>query len=161
MIDCTFENGNKSSIGLRHVTVGAIAINTSNQVLLVKRDLSLRRGGKYTIPGGFLDRDEDTKKGVARELKEETGLDGEVGVLFQINDSPLRPKEDRQNVDFIYAVKIIGGKETLNKEVIEISWFDKGDLPHEEDFAFDHRSIILNYFDYLEKPFEIPVLGKA
>lgn len=159
MIHCTFENGRETS--LRHITVGAIAINDSRQVLLVKRDSRIHNGNKYTIPGGFLDRDENTKEAVLRELKEETGYVGEIEALFQINDNPKRPKEDRQNVDFLFIVKILGGEKTLSDEVSEISWFDKEDLPEDEDFAFDHRAIILRYFDYLDKPFALPFMGGA
>lgn len=157
MIDCTFENGNKAS--LRHVTVGAIVIDDSRKVLLVKRSPEIHNGNKYAIPGGFLDRDEDGKNAVIRELREETGYDGEVKNLFQVNDSPLRPKEDRQNVDFIYVVKVIGGEKMLNKEVSNISWFDKENLPSEDEFAFDHRNIVVRYFDYLKNPFQIPIIG--
>lgn len=159
MIDCTFEGGHKPTKGLRHVTVGAIALNKEKQILLVRRAKNMHNGGKLAIPGGFLDRDEDTKTATLRELKEETGFDGEIVCLFRINDSPARPKEDRQNVDFIYVVNITGGKPTLNPEVTEILWFDKNSLPAEEVFAFDHKESIQKYFEYLEKPFPLPIVG--
>jgi hypothetical protein len=38
-----------------------------------------------------------------------------------VNDNPNRPKEDRQNVDFIYLVRVVGGASTLNSEVSEYS----------------------------------------
>ncbi len=62
----------------------------------------MHNGGKFTIPGGFLDRNENIEQGTLRELKEETGYEGKIICLFHINDNPTRPKEDRQNVDFIY-----------------------------------------------------------
>lgn len=155
MIHCTFENGRKAS--LRHVTVGAIVINEKKEVLLVKRAVS-HNFGKFTIPGGFLDRDENTMQATLRELKEETGYSGEILSLFRINDNPNRPKEDRQNVDVLYAVKITGGKPTLNEEVSEIRWFSKNAIPGEEEFAFDHRETILLYFQYLDKAFALPLL---
>lgn len=159
MITCTFENGNKALRGLRHVTVGAIVVNDNKQVLLVKRAENMHNGGKFTIPGGFLDRDENAPQGTLRELKEETGYDGEIISLFRINDSPNRPKEDRQNVDFIYIVKIIGGVSAINTEVTNILWFNKDNLPEEEKFAFDHRNSILKYFEYLEKKFPLPIIS--
>lgn len=159
MINCTFENGNSALRGLRHVTVGAIAINNDKQVLLVKRAPSLHNGGKFTIPGGFLDRDEDTAQGTLRELKEETGYDGEVVSLFRVNDNPNRPKEDRQNVDFIYIVNVISGVSTINAEVSNILWFSKDKLPKEDEFAFDHRDSILKYFEFLEKEVPLPIIG--
>jgi 8-oxo-dGTP diphosphatase len=158
MISCTFENGNTAAKGLRHVTVGAIAVNDKNEVLLVKRADNIHNGGKYTIPGGFLDRGENTTEATLRELKEETGYDGEIIKLFRINDSPNRPKEDRQNVDFLYLVNVVGGTKTENAEVSAIVWVAKDNLPADEEFAFDHRESILQYFAYLEKNFALPIL---
>lgn len=156
MINCMFENGNKAL--LRHVTVGAIAVNDKNQVLLVKRAPHLINGNKYAVPGGFLDRDEDTAKGTLRELFEETGLKGEIKFIFRINDSKRR-KEDRQNVDFLFIVKVTGGEIKKTEEGSGSYWFDESDLPPEEEFAFDHRDSIIRYFEYLKSPFNLPILG--
>lgn len=157
MITCVFENGARAS--LRHVTVGAIAYKKDNKILLVKRAPHLTRGGKYTIPGGFLDRDEDAKQAVLRELKEETGYNGLHPQLFKINDNPKRRKEDRQNVDFIYLVEVTSGNKKENPEVTEIDWFDINHLPKEVDFAFDHRDSILEYFKHLKQPLKLPIIG--
>jgi len=159
MIDCTFEGGAKALRGLRHVTVGTIAVNGKNQVLLVKRAQNIHNGGKYTIPGGFLDRDENTAVGSLRELKEETGYNGEIVSLFRVNDNPNRPKEDRQNVDFIYIVKVVSGERKDNREVENIQWFGLKDLPPDDDFAFDHRDSILKYFQHLKEPLQLPIIG--
>lgn len=107
----------------------------------------------------FLDRDEDLEEAALRELKEESGYDGKIEMLFQINDSPNRPKEDRQNVDFVFITKITGGEMQLNKEVTNIHWFSEENLPKEEEFAFDHRAIILHYFAYLKNSFPLPIVG--
>lgn len=159
MINCTFEDGGKALRGLRHVTIGAIAVNQDKQVLLVKRAINMHNGGKYTIPGGFLDRNENIAQGVLRELKEETGYDGEIVCLFRVNDNPNRPKEDRQNVDVIYIVEITSEEVKHDHEVSKVEWFDESNLPPEEEFAFDHRDSIVRYFEYLEKPFNLPIIG--
>jgi 8-oxo-dGTP diphosphatase len=158
MIKCTLENGHEAYF--RHVTVGALAGNEENEILLVKRAPGIVRSGFYTIPGGFLDQGETTSQAVLRELREETGYTGKVEALFKVNDNPNRPKEDRQNVDFIFIVKIIRGETKLNKEVDEIKWFSKENLPGEDMFAFDHRETILKYFEYIEKPFLLPIIGE-
>lgn len=157
MIKCILENGRETSF--RHVTVGSIVLNEKNEVLLVKRASNLTRGSKHTIPGGFLDRDENLEEAALRELKEETGYEGKIEMLFQLNDSPKRPKEDRQNVDFVFIAKIIGGELRLNEEVADIQWVPKENLPSEDEFAFDHRKIIMRYFEYLEHPFSLPIIG--
>jgi ADP-ribose pyrophosphatase YjhB (NUDIX family) len=157
MIKCILENGHEASF--RHVTVGSIVVNEKQEIILVKRALNLPRGGKYTIPGGFLDRDENIEEGALRELKEETGYIGKIEMLFQINDSPERPKEDRQNVDFVFIVKITGGEMTLNTEVTNIQWLSKENLPKEDEFAFDHKAVILRYFEFLLNSFPLPIIG--
>lgn len=157
MIKCKFENGGEAS--LRHVTVGALVINNKRQILIAKRAKHLNNGGKYGIPSGFMDRDEATAQTAIRELLEETGLNGEVVSLFQIVDTPDRPKEDRQNVHFNYIVKAEEGEFNKNEEVEETKWSSKDDLPSEEEFAFDHRRFIERYFEYLEKPFDLPLMG--
>lgn len=156
MITCTFENGHTGS--KRHVTVDCLVLNGKQEILLTKRGPSLSRPGKYTVPGGFLDRDESTADGVLRELEEETGLKGEIISLFQITDNPRRAKEDRQNVNFTYLVKIIGGKETMSGEVSTIEWISESDLPSEDDFAFDHRHIVKKYFEHIKNPFSLPIM---
>lgn len=160
MIECSFEDGGKAKGGLRHVTVGVIVINEHNQVLLVKRSEKFSRPGKYSVPGGFLGRDETASEAALRELKEEAGYDGEIVGLFHVNDYPQRPHEDRQNVDFIYLVKVTAGSFVKNDEITSIKWFNEESLPPEEDFAFDHRATILKAFEYIKKPFKLPLLGK-
>lgn len=155
MISCTFENG-KNAL-LRHVTVVAIVRNSQGKILLTKRAANILRGGKWTVPGGFLDRDENTSDGVKREIKEETGLTASEVTLFRINDNN-RPKEDRQNVDFIFFARVDGGLKA-DTETTSFKWIDEQTLPPDEDFAFDHRESILKYFEYLKEPFQLPIIG--
>lgn len=157
MIVCEFEDGGKGS--LRHAVVGAIAINDNNEVLITKRASHLTGGNKYSIPGGFLDRDENTREAVLRELLEETGYVGEIVKLLRVEDSPNRRKENRQNVNFVYLVKVISGEPKLNSEVTEIKWFSEKDLPSEEEFAFDHRDDVMLYFNSKKQEIDFPIIG--
>ena len=158
MITCVLEDGTKELF--RHVTVVAFVLNDKKEILLEQRSANISNPNKYCLPGGFLDRGENTHQGILRELKEEIGLIGEVICLFEIVDNPHRPKEDRQNVELRYIVKIVGGKENPQEdEVSSIEWFSRDSLPAEDEFAFDHRDSILKYFEYLEKPFPLPIFG--
>src|SRR5262249_38211427 len=100
MIMCRLEHG--ATAALRHVAVHAI-VERDGQLLLVKRASYLPEGGKWALPGGFLDRDETLVEGVLRELREETGWEGRVIALLRINSRPDRPHEDRQNVAFDFV----------------------------------------------------------
>jgi mutator protein MutT len=160
MFVCHDEKGRK--VLLRHAVADALVVNDQNEILLIKRSPTSVRPNKYAIPGGHLDRDETVIEGVLRELKEETGYDGEVVSLFCINDnwSEEYRSDDRQNIAFIFAVKILSGKDMINSEVSEITWFKEESLPPEDEFAFDHRPIIKAYFRYLYDPFPLPLFAK-
>lgn len=157
MLTCVFENGGK--VSLRHVVVGAIAVK-GNQILLAKRSHSFSEGGKWAHPGGYLNRDESTSQAVLRELLEETGYQGEIVKLFRISDNPDRPKENRQNVDFVYIVNIKDKVGEHDHEILEVKFFNLDKLPSFEEFAFDHGKNVELYKKYLTKPFPLPVIGK-
>lgn len=158
MIKCTLENGHQTSF--RHVTVDVIVINDKQEILIIKRAQSLINGGKYALPGGFVDRDESIKEAAIREVIEETGYQVEPFLLLRIADNPDRPQEDRQNIAFIYIAKTKGGEKVLGAEVSEIDWFNLNRLPNKEQFAFDHYENIQLYLKYLQEAFTLPVFGK-
>lgn len=157
MIICKFEDGKE--VSLRHVTTGSIIKNDKNEILIVKRAPGQLNANKYTLPGGFLDRDEDSKEGSLREIFEETGLNCEILYLFHIIDTPNRPKEDRQNVEFRYVAEMIGGRETTTNETTELKWISEENIPPDDEFAFDHRDTVIKYFEYLKKPFSLPIFN--
>lgn len=155
MINCTFEDGGKGS--LRHVVVHAI-VEKDNKILLVKRAEGLLEGGKWSLPAGFLDRDEDAKKGILRELKEETGWEGEVVSLFKVNTNPTRPHEDRQNVTLEFIINPTQESSVPDKESSAVEWVLIDDLLPFEEFAFDHGETIKQYLDYKKEKFVLPIL---
>jgi len=160
MITCIFENGNKTS--LRHVTVNAIVVK-DNKVLLGKRGTlngkPISEFGKWGLLGGFFDRDENLVQAVKREVMEEGGWEIENIKLFRINDNPKRPKEDRQNVDFIFLARGIKQIGTSDEEVKELKWFDLDKLPSKETIAFDHGEDLKLYLNYLKNKHILPLFG--
>jgi 8-oxo-dGTP diphosphatase len=79
-------------------TVGAVCVLQHEGAILVLRQPH-RRG--WSLPGGLLDRGEDPRTGVQREVREETGLVVEVGlpVATQVNAQVRR-------VDVVYRVRV-------------------------------------------------------
>lgn len=155
MITCTFENGNKTS--LRHVVVHAI-VEMDAKLLLVKRTGDLLESEKWSLPSGFLDRDETAGQGVLRELLEETGWEGEIISLFRINTKPARPHEDRQNVALDFLIKPIQRTGIPDKENSKIEWIPIEKLLPLSEFAFDHGESIGYYLKYRAKHFPLPIL---
>lgn len=58
-------------------SAAAFVRNKKNEILLVKRGVEPGRG-KWALPSGFIEIDETPELACLRELKEETGLDGEI-----------------------------------------------------------------------------------
>lgn len=156
MITCTFENGHHAS--LRHVVVHAIA-EYDAKLLLIQRSTSLSlEGGKWALPGGFLDRDETAEQAVLRELREESGWEGEVISLFRINTNPNRPHEDRQNVALDFLVRPVTQAGSMDHETTGVEWIDIDHLPKLASLAFDHGESIEHYLKFRKNPFPLPLV---
>jgi len=155
MITCAFEKGNKAS--LRHVVVHAI-IEMDGKLLLEKRTGDLLESGKWSLPAGFLDRDETAAQGIVREVKEETGWDSEVISLFRINTKPDRPHEDRQNIALEFLVKPLKKTGEPDSESSKVEWIPIDKLIPFDDFAFDHGESIKMYLKYRKAPFPLPIM---
>lgn len=155
MITCILESGHKANF--RHVAVSTLAVK-DRQVLLVKRLDEYVEGGKWDLPGGFLDRNETLAQGVMREFAEETGWQGKDPVLFRINSNPDRPGEDWQNVSFIFIVKAVKQVKLADGESTAIKWFSLDNLPSDSAIAFDHAVDLQLYQKFRRKPFPLPHL---
>ncbi len=49
------------------------------RLLLVQRAPGMTQAGRWCVPAGYMDYGEDVREAAARELREETGLEAEVG----------------------------------------------------------------------------------
>ena len=88
-----------------NIRVYGILINENNQVLVADEYI---RGGMYTkFPGGGLEFGEGTKDCLKRELKEELGIDAEIGDHIYTTDyfqmSAFRP--DDQIISIYYFAR--------------------------------------------------------
>ena len=155
MINCIFESGTHAA--LRHAVVHAI-VERGNALLLVKRAPHLSEGGKWGLPGGFLDRDERLVDGVLRELREETGWTGEVRRLLRINSRPDRPREDRQNVAFDFVIAPLARVGEPDHESSAVQWMPIDRLPPLDSLAFDHGETIRRYLATRDSPDHTPAV---
>ncbi len=65
-------------------TVGALIVNKQGKILLTK---SHKWFDKYTLPGGHIEVGETMKEAVAREVKEEVGLDVKVAEMLLMQEA--------------------------------------------------------------------------
>ena len=67
--------------------VGTVPTTPDGRVLLCKRNIE-PRWGKWTLPAGFMELDETTSQGAARETDEEAGAQIQMGPLFSVLNVP-------------------------------------------------------------------------
>lgn len=146
MLTCTFEDGNQAS--LRHVTVDTLVLK-DGKILLMKRAAQLTEGGKWGLAGGYVDRDETVREAAAREVLEESGYKISDLTFLTLRDSPERPREDRQNVCFVFFCNALEKVSESDWEVQEAQWFSLDELPPPDEVAFDHYANIELYKKYL------------
>lgn len=156
MITCEFEDSNKSS--LRHVVTDVILVK-DDKILLVRRSEKITEGGKWAIIGGYVARDEVIITAAKREVKEEAGWTVNDLTLFRIIDNPIRGKENRQNISFVYFAQPDTKVGEPDWEVTETNWFPLDALPEKEELAFDHYESIQMYKDYLINSRNLPIIG--
>jgi nucleoside triphosphatase len=79
----TSQKGSRSQV-YPEPTVGALIVNKEGKILLAK---SHKWFDKYTLPGGHIEVGETMKEAVAREVKEEVGLDVEVAEMLLMQEA--------------------------------------------------------------------------
>lgn len=155
MIRCAFEDGGKAE--LRHVVVHCLCLR-DGKILLVKRTPKIIEGGKWGFPGGFLDQGENIAECAVRELKEETGYDGTVKILFRINSSPNRTRDrGRNNVAFEFLMEVGDKTGKSDWEQTKVEWIELDDIS-EDKMAFDHYRTIEDLKKHLKEKSDLPIL---
>lgn len=119
-----------------------LLLEKDNKVLLLKRKNTGYEDGKYCLPGGHVDSNEEIKSAMIRETKEEIKIDikSEDLELYKI----LNRKIDKggEYIDFIFKSRkwkgtIENGEKNKCDEII---WRDKNKLPEN---TLDYISEIL------------------
>ena len=84
----------------------AFILNEKEELLVVRRKNEPAKG-TLDLPGGFVDMDETGEEGMAREVKEETGLDVvEVNYQFSLPNLYLYSDFLVHTLDMFYLVKV-------------------------------------------------------
>ena len=75
------------------VGVGAVIVDAGHVVLVRRRYEPL--AGRWSLPGGTLEVGETLEEGLAREMREETGLEVRVGPVIEVFDRIIRDDDAR------------------------------------------------------------------
>ena len=112
-----------------------------DRVLLCKRNIE-PRWGKWTLPAGFMELDETTAEGAARETDEEAGAQIEMQGLFSI----LNVARVGQ-VHLFYRAQLLSEQFNPGHETIEARLFTEAEIPWDEIAFKTVRETLERYFD--------------
>jgi ADP-ribose pyrophosphatase YjhB (NUDIX family) len=118
------------------VAAGVLVLQ-DGKVLLVRRALEPQQG-RWSLPAGFVDADEDPRSAAERECREETGLLVETTGVLDI----FSGREHAQGADMVlvFTAKTIGGTLQPGDDADAVAFFEPGGLP-ELAFQATRRSI--------------------
>ena len=102
------------------VGVGGVIVDQGRVVLIKRRFEPL--AGQWSLPGGTLEIGESLEAGVAREMREETGLEVAVGPVVDVFDRILLDTDGRVRYHFVlidYLCRPIGGSLVAGSDVAD------------------------------------------
>ena len=102
--------------------VAVVCLDSSSRVLLLRHVFHPTK--PWGLPGGWLNKGESPRDCALRELREETGLDAELGALLHV-DRQGRP----DHLVIAYGATITTGSMNLSSEIIEAKWFRPDSMP--------------------------------
>ena len=123
------------------LVAGAI-FELDGEVVLIQRDIEPGYG-KWTFPGGFVERGERAEVAAEREVLEESGLEIEIAEIIG-----LYTYEGEVPAIAVFAARVLGGQPTPLDETMDVKGFPRDGLPWSE-MAFPSTKQALT--DYLRK----------
>ena len=103
------------------------------RLLLVRQ--ARRRSEHWNIPGGHLEVGETAEGGIRREMREETGIDVEVGELLYVTDRMRSGGESVLDLAFLVrrargALRLVqeGPQGSTDREIDRVAWVPLGEL---------------------------------
>jgi ADP-ribose pyrophosphatase YjhB (NUDIX family) len=131
------------------------AVFRDNRILLVRETADC---GRWTLPGGWADVNESPSEGVAREVREEAGVEVRPWKLAAVWDQARHPHDVIRPFHvwrFFFLCEIIGGEPRCGPETSEVAFFAERELPAELSTRRVLLSHIERMFEHMRRP-ELP-----
>ncbi|HEY9078160.1 MAG TPA: NUDIX domain-containing protein [Anaerolineaceae bacterium] len=142
----------KRGIDYIGVGVGALIVDPAGKVFLARRGpLAKNERGLWEFPGGSVEFGERLADALRREIREEYGIEIEVGALLDVADHIL-PQENQHWVSPTFLCRIITGEPVIREpgKCTEIGWFSMDEIP--PDLTLISRLNLASYRKFLGKP---------
>jgi ADP-ribose pyrophosphatase YjhB (NUDIX family) len=122
--------------GRSELGASAFVVDDDRRVLLARRAQE-PDAGLWDAPGGFVEEGEHPLSGLERELREEAGVELEVGdFVGAFTDTYGEGPEASSVVNLVWEARIASGEPTPADDVSELRWFPKDALPGDDELAF-------------------------
>ena len=140
------------------VGVGAIIVDEQGRLFLARRGPKAKNErGLWEFPGGSVELGERLADALRREIREEYGVEIEVGELLDVVDHIL-PEEGQHWVSPTFICRITSGEPVIREpeKCSGIGWFSPGQVPPELTVIsrenFDHYVRLKNRTPVNEEP---------
>ena len=127
------------------VGVGALIVDERGRLFLARRGPKAKNErGLWEFPGGSVELGERLADALKREIREEYGVEIEVGELLDVVDHIL-PEEGQHWVSPTFICRIASGEPVIREpeKCSEIGWFGPGQVPR--DLTVISRENLENY----------------
>jgi 8-oxo-dGTP diphosphatase len=102
----------------------AVVVRQGDQVLLGRRPPTAAFGGRWALPAGFIEFDEDFLTAARRETREETGLEVAVTAILNVTFNYL--SERLHALVVAVAARPIGGRLAAGDDICDVRWLPIG-----------------------------------
>jgi len=118
-------------------------------------------GGKWALPGGFIEPNETAYEAAVRELEEETGVTGLKIKHFGVYDKEGRDERGWiiSNAHYAIVPETLLEQRKAADDAIEVELFNVNSLS-EIQLAFDHKKIIDDALWFIKKDMALTTLAK-
>jgi mutator protein MutT len=135
----------KRGVDFIGVGVGAVLVDDQGRLFLARRGSKAKNErGLWEFPGGSVEFGERLADALRREMREEYGIEIEVGELLDVVDHIL-PDEGQHWVSPSYLCRILSGEPRIlePEKCSQIGWFKVDEVP--EDLTVISRVNLGNY----------------
>ena len=154
-----------SEYPILHVTVDTVVLALRDRELCA---LVVRRGeppyrGRWALPGGFVEVDEDLEAAARRELEEETSVDAGAARFEQLATYGAPRRDPRHRTISVAWLAVLPEAVTAQagSDAARAAWKPVGGLLATGRLAFDHRQILTDGLARIRAELEYSTVGTA
>lgn len=126
------------------------------KILLIERGIEPYKG-RWALPGGFLDMDEDAETCARRKLLQETCLENIfMEQLYTFSAVQRDPRYRVVSIAYYALVKLSDYSPQAGTDTDNIQWFPLSEIP---ELAFDHQEILKVAIDRLKGKIKYQPIG--